>query len=64
MKKNLFIIFALTFVYSAKSQIQYKSNADKAEIYYENIIEFKDKTKKELHDLVKKYLAVNKFTIQ
>ena len=63
MKKIVFLILGLIIAFSAKSQVHYKNNEEKTEIYYENIIEFKDKTKKELHELIKKYLIVNNFTI-
>lgn len=64
MKKFCILIFATIFVNVSYAQVHYKSNDTKTEMYYENILNFKGKSKKDLHDLVMKYLAVNNYTIQ
>ncbi len=64
MKIILLLIPLLVFSNLAKSQVHYKSNESKTEMFYENVIDFKGKTKKELYELIKKHLIINDFPIR
>ncbi|MBI2258114.1 MAG: hypothetical protein HYU67_04345 [Flavobacteriia bacterium] len=53
-----------TYTLGISSQVFYKNNESRTEIYYENIIQFEGKFKAELFDLLKKFLTISDFVIR
>jgi len=63
MKKTILTIVVLAFITNVYSQVHYKSSEDNRSIYYEEILDFSEKSKQELLELTKKYLLINNYSI-
>jgi len=63
--KQIILLFSVIMLASfAKSQVHYKSNEEHTEMYYENILQFDERSIIELHELTKKFLKINDYNIR